>query len=698
MRGEMSDGPAQDPIRETDASSTSLPDPEVYRKLLETAPDALIVIDTEGTIVFVNTQGESMFGYAPGELIGKTIEMLVPERLRGSHRLHRANFFRHPSARPMGVGMTLVAVTRTGREFPVEISLSPALVHERMYVCAAIRDVSRLQSARDAMTRAHYQAHVAELGQRVIAARELDDVAAAVPALTARALGADVVLLYLLAAHATEFVCQASHGVPEDMRGNLNVPNRPDTAPGFVLASGDTVVVTDLPTETRFDPGPMVPSLGLVCALGVPIMGDEGPVGVLAARFRERRIFSEDDKNFMKSVANIVGSAIKYTRSEERLRHAQQLEAIGQLTGGIAHDFNNLLTVIIGNLQLVQEDGAGQDAITEPVDSALRAASSAADLTRKLLAFSRRQALRPRPIDVNELVGGMLEMIRRTLGERITILAFPDADVPRAHADPGQLETALLNLVVNARDAMPRGGRLSIETSLRVLDADYAEQADDVTPGQYVMIAVSDNGMGMPEAVLKRAFDPYFTTKGRGQGSGLGLSMVHGFVKQSRGHVAIYSEPGMGTTVRIFLPVAQEAQVHTPAKADGAIPGGSEAILMVEDDDAVRAVGARFLRQLGYRVHEAAEADAALLALETHADIALLFTDIVLPGRYGGLELAKEARMHRPGLALVFTSGYASGALQTLENLPGALIDKPYRREVLARAVRNALDGKVASG
>ena len=204
--------------------------------------------------------------------------------------------------------------------------------------------------------------------------------------------------------------------------------------------------------------------------------------------------------------------------------------------------------------------------------------------------------------------------------------------------------------------------------------------------------------MGMPEEVRKRAFDPYFTTKGRGKGSGLGLSMVHGFVKQSRGHVTIYSEPGVGTTVRLFLPIAEQARVRVPAPAEGAVPGGDETILMVEDDDAVRAIGARFLRQLGYRVHEAGEAEAALSLLETHPDIKLLFTDIVLPGRYGGLELAKEVRRSRPELALLFTSGYASGALHRLEMLPGALIDKPYRREVIARAVRDALDGRIASG
>lgn len=667
-------------------------DTEVYRKLLETAPDAIVVIEPAGRIVFMSTQGERMFGYSPGELVGQPIEVLVPERLRASHREHRGDYTARPTARPMGSDMTLIALTKGKREFPVEISLSPVEVGAATYICAAIRDVSRLQSARAAMTRAHYQAHVAELGQLVIGARELDEVAAAVPGLAARALGADVVLVYILNPQENQFVCRASHGVPEGMTEHLRVRNEATTGAGFVVAAGDSVIVSDYATEKRFEPGPMIAALGLESALAVPIIGDEGAVGVLTARFRQRRVFSEDDKNFLRSVANIVGSAIKYVHAAERLRHAQQLEAVGQLTGGIAHDFNNLLTVIIGNLQLLQDDAAGNASLLDPVEAALRAATSAADLTRKLLAFSRRQALRPRPIDVNELVGNMLDMIRRTLGERITILAYPDPNVPQAHADPGQLETALLNLVVNARDAMPTGGRLSIETARRSLDTDYAEQVGDVQAGDYVMIAVTDNGTGMPETVVKQAFDPYFTTKERGKGSGLGLSMVHGFVKQSRGHVAIYSELGRGTTVRLFLPIARGGESSAPRPAQDTTPRGRETILMVEDDHAVRAIGARFLAQLGYRVYEAGDADAALRALDAHPEIEMLFTDIVLPGRYGGVELAREVRKRRPELALLFTSGYASGAIHRMEKLPGALIDKPYHREVLARAIRNALD------
>jgi PAS domain S-box-containing protein len=686
--------PDSEPIDRAARARLDFANGEVHRQLLETAPDAIVVIDPDGRIVFANRQTEKLFDYATEDLNGRTIELLVPQRLRDGHRGHRQDYARAPTARPMGIGMTLIAVTRSGKEFPVEISLSPVRVGDTDFVSAAIRDVSHLQSARDAMTRAHYHAHVAELGQQVIGARDLDEIAAVVLAVTARALDADVAILYLLNATETEFVCRAAYGIPASAFGGLRAKNEPGTGPGYVAAAGDTVTVEDFGTEARFDPGPAVASLGLVSAMGVPIMGESSPVGVLTARFKARRAFSMDDRNFLRSVANIVGATIKYLRAEERMRHAQQLEAVGQLTGGIAHDFNNLLTVIMGNLQIVEEEAVGNDAIAQPVDAALRATASAADVTRKLLAFSRRQALRPRAVNVNELVGGMLDMIRRALGERIAIIAYPGADVPAAHADPAQLETALLNLVVNARDAMPNGGRLSIETATRYLDAAPSPASGDLQPGHYVMIAVSDNGIGMPSEVLARAFDPYFSTKERGKGSGLGLSMVHGFVKQSRGHIAIYSEIGQGTTVRLFLPFAEQAAAAHAPERDAAVPGGSETILMVEDEAAVREIGARFLTQLGYVVHQAGDVDTAVALLAEHPETRLVFTDIVLPGRRSGIELAAEVRRLRPDVALLFTSGYASGAIDRLAGFPESLIDKPYQRQTLGRAVRAALDRK----
>ena len=669
----------------TNPQPLGLPQGEDYRQLLEAAPDAILVVDLAGRILFANHQTAKVFGYAAEELSGKPIELLIPARLHEAHRRHRDSYSRAPMQRPMGIDMTLVALRRDGAEFPVEVSLSPATINGVPVVSAAVRDVSWLQSAREAVTRAHYNAQIAQLGQVMIGARELDDIAFAVPQFLITMLGADMSALFLLSSEHSELIAHGVHGLGDDASPALRFAIDAPHGPAQMLASPDQVVVQD--------GDPTAKILEHRVAIGMAIASNEGPIGVLVAYFRRQRTFSEDDRSLVRSAANIVGSAIKTMRAEDRLRHSQKLEAVGQLSGGIAHDFNNLLTVIIGNLQMIEDDVAGNAAVSEPVEAALRAATNAADLTRKLLAFSRRQALRPRPVDVNELVGGMLEMIRRTLGERITILAHPDPNVPQILADPGQLETALLNLVVNARDAMPGGGRLTIETGARDLDAEYAEDAGDLQAGRYVMIAVSDNGTGMSAEVLKRAFDPYFTTKARGKGSGLGLSMVHGFAKQSNGHVSIYSERGHGTTVRVFLPVAAPVPGAQPHTQERAMPAsGHETILMVEDSEEVLRVGSRFLTDLGYRVHHATSADEALAILDTHPEIKLLFTDIVLPGRYGGKELAEEARRRRPELALLFTSGYASGAVEGIDRLPGALLDKPYYRDALAAAVRAALD------
>ena len=667
------------------AQPLGLPQGEDYRQLLEAAPDAILVVDLAGRILFTNHQTANVFGYTAEELSGQPIELLIPKRLHAAHRRHREGFTHEPVQRPMGIDMTLVALRKDGAEFPVEVSLSPARINGVPVVSAAVRDVSWVQSARQAVTRAHYNAQIAQLGQLMIGARELNDIAFAVPQFLIAMLGADMSTLYLLNGEHTELVAQGAHGFTEEVAHDLRFAVDAKEGPGQMLASPDHVVVQNGDSAAQ--------SLRYRVAIGMAIASNEGPIGALVTYFRRPRTFSEDDRNLVRSAANIVGAAIKTMRAEDKVRHSQKLEAVGQLSGGIAHDFNNLLTVIIGNLQMIEDDVAGNAEIAQPIDAALRAATNAAELTRKLLAFSRRQALRPRPIDVNELMGGMLEMIRRALGERITILAHPEPSVAQAMADPGQLETALLNLVVNARDAMPNGGRLTIESGVRDLDAEYAEDAGDVKVGRYVMIAVSDNGAGMSAEVLKQAFDPYFTTKARGKGSGLGLSMVHGFAKQSNGHVSIYSEPGHGTTVRLFLPIADDvAGVKAQPRARAMPASGSETILMVEDSEEVLRVGSRFLTDLGYRVYQATSADQALEILDAHPDIRLLFTDIVLPGRYGGKELAEEARRRRPNLALLFTSGYASGAVEGIDRLPGALLDKPYYRDALASAVRAALD------
>jgi signal transduction histidine kinase/CheY-like chemotaxis protein len=383
-------------------------------------------------------------------------------------------------------------------------------------------------------------------------------------------------------------------------------------------------------------------------------------------------------------------------KAEAALLQAQKMEAVGQLTGGIAHDFNNLLTVIMGNLQILASQVADAPE-AELIQAAIGAAKRGADLNRMLLVFSRKQRLAPAPVDVNEMQARIVPMLRRTLGEQIAINVVPALGLPRAMADPAQLETTLLNLAVNARDAMPEGGTLTIEMADVVFDAHTAALEGDVAPGHYVMLAVSDTGVGMTPAVAARAFEPFFTTKETGKGSGLGLAMVYGFVKQSGGHVKIYSELGVGTTAKIFLPAIDDApseEAKAPVVARNH-PRGSETILVVEDADDVRQLACRLLTGLGYTVLQAQDSARALSVLESNPDVELLFTDVVLPGSMNGPELARVAVARYPDLKVVYTSGYTGGALRQFE-APGSrlpLINKPYSIDDLAHNVRSILDG-----
>ena len=393
---------------------------------------------------------------------------------------------------------------------------------------------------------------------------------------------------------------------------------------------------------------------------------------------------------------------------EERLRHSAKMEAVGRLTAGIAHDFNNLLTVVLGNLENARRQSAlAETALLRALDNATRGARRAAGLTERLLAFARRKPLDPRTIDVNVLVAGMSDLLQRTLGEEISVRVSRASDDPwTTEVDPTELEAAILNLAVNARDAMASGGELTIETANVELDAGYAAANHDVKPGDYVRISVSDTGAGMPPAVLKQAFEPFFTTKG-GRGTGLGLSQVYGFAKQSGGHVKLYSEPGLGTTAKLYLPMAREAwrdgeSQPEQQKAAADIPRGrpDESILVVEDDDDVRNYTGGSLRELGYRVFEAIDAAAALQILDREPDIRLLFTDLGLPGGVDGRTLAERARALRPSLKVVITTAYAASALIHDGRLdPGVdLVSKPFTFAALASRIREVLNRSNVDG
>jgi PAS domain S-box-containing protein len=380
-------------------------------------------------------------------------------------------------------------------------------------------------------------------------------------------------------------------------------------------------------------------------------------------------------------------------KMEQDLRQAQKMEAIGQLTGGLAHDFNNLLTVISGNLEML-ERRVGDGEAREILKEAQEAAQLGADLAKRLLAFGRRQPLHARPTDLNTLVGGLHDLLRRSLGEAIEIETRLAPGLPMIMVDPGQVENALLNLAVNARDAMPKGGRLIIETARARIEKDYAAALENVSPGDYVTLAVTDTGTGMTPEVRQRAFEPFYSTKGPGAGSGLGLSMVYGFVKQSGGHVQLYSEVGHGTTVRIYLP-AQESAAAAATAPQAAAPRAraNEIVLVVEDDPRVRRVSIRRLKELGYTVLEADSGPAALKIIDEERPIDLLFSDIVMAGGMTGTELAQEARRRRPDIKVLFTSGYAEPAVIKGGQTPNsAWLGKPYSMAELDAKLRELLD------
>jgi PAS domain S-box-containing protein len=404
------------------------------------------------------------------------------------------------------------------------------------------------------------------------------------------------------------------------------------------------------------------------------------------------------------SANRLIGTVRDITdrvRGEERLREAQRMEAIGQLTGGVAHDFNNLLQVIRGNLELLQSRVEGDERAMARLKNAMFGADRAAQLTRQLLAFARRQPLAPKVVNLSRLVSDMADLLRRTLGEAIEVETVVAGGLWNTIADPAQVESALLNLALNARDAMPSGGRLTIEITNAVLDEAYARSAGvEVAPGQYVLLAVSDTGEGMSGATKARVFEPFFTTKAEGKGTGLGLSMVYGFVKQSNGHIQIYSELGLGTTVKIYLPRSRQAETAAVAEpAEDRVGPESRTILVVEDDAAVRAATVATLEELGYGALEAADAQSALDLVEGGARFDLVFSDVVMPGPLRTRDFAQRMRVLRPAAPILFTSGYTDNAIIHQGRLDEGvnLISKPYAKAELAQRLSQLLAAQPAA-
>ncbi|TAM95788.1 MAG: PAS domain S-box protein [Rhodanobacteraceae bacterium] len=662
------------------------------------APDAMIAVDREGVIVLANAQAERMFGYAHETLQGLTLEALVPESLRHAHRTHRHDYMAQPRIRPMGIGYELMGIKRDGQEFPLEIGLSSIATEKGVIAIASVRDISETRRVRQALERAQRDGYIASISRLALESPDYELAIRRILELTTAALELPAAAILATDWRRSTFHIRASTGLSEQTAQTVtSTLGDVDSVRGAANAREHAVITSDMLRD-----GASAAAVADLARAGfhdialVPLYGRHETLGFLLALATAPGSLDEGKVNFLQSIAALLASAVQRSRTEEQLAHAQRLDAIGQLTGGVAHDFNNLLTVVSGNLQLLEAELSDRPTLQEIIDSALRAVDRGSDLTRRLLAFARRHPLQPRAVVPQPLMEELGAMLRRTLGEAILVQVDCAVDIPDVYADPNELDTALINLALNARDAMPRGGRLGIKASEATLD--NADNPWKLPPGRYVAIAVSDTGTGMPPDVQAHAFEPFFTTKGAGKGSGLGLSMVYGFATQSGGAITIDSRLGYGTCVELVLPAAA-ASAKMAGGMQSAPPGqtkAQETILVVEDETDVRTVATRFLKAVGYHVIAAASAREALDLLIASPQVDLLFSDVVLGSGMDGVELAQEARRIRPELPILLTSGYRGpgGGRRTEKSAETfELLHKPYRREQLVGAIRRVLDG-----
>lgn len=654
-----------------------MPTLETIGKFFTVVPDPMVLVDSDGVIVLASGNAYSLFGYGPDELTGKAVGCLLPERYRATHGKHLEDYFRAPTVRSMGIGMELSACRADGSEFAVEISLSPYRLADALYALAAIRDITERKRLEDARSESHRQKEIAE--ERANAAQVLANRNEALRAI----FDASPVGIYTSTKDGK--VDRWNHSAEQIF--------------GYSASEVVGLNIWDLDKTLEAEKGSSAPLLAELSH------GDGFRNLLLRRRRKDGRIvdislnaaplydFNGGDGGFVRMFEDVT----ERTLIEQQLRQAQKMEAVGQLTGGIAHDFNNLLSIIICNLELLRESLAPGSEELEMSDMALDASLRGADLIKQLLAFSRKQSLNPKKIEVNDLVQSMMSLLARSLGEQVEIILEMAQGTWPATADPVQLQTALVNLATNARDAMPDGGKLVIQTGNASLDEAYVKQFPDLNPGEYVVVTVTDSGQGMAPETVERAFDPFFTTKPAGTGTGLGLSMVFGFVKQSGGHVRIYSEPGLGTTVRLYLPRSfqKDSATDVPVAARKQSRGHGARILIVEDNHDLAKSAHRVLSEAGYEAIVAISAHEALNLLRVSAPFDILFTDIILTRGANGIELAQEAVKLKPGIKILFSSGFSEAALRESGKavVTGHFLAKPYRKEELIARIHALVEG-----
>jgi signal transduction histidine kinase len=565
------------------------------------------------------------------------------------------------------------------------------------------------------------QAAIARLGSFALREWDLMKILTEAARACAEGLGVPFCKVYQYRAEQSDLVVVAGYGWQDGVIGHEVSRADMSSPQARAFTTGKPSICDDLQAAADELP-PSYAAHGIVSSIDVIIKGnDDQPYGILEIDNDQPRDYDQCDINFLTAFANVLVEAVstaaravelqvavdqmkalveekdrllsEKNAAELQLRQTQKMEAVGQLTGGIAHDLNNILTVITGTIEILAEGVADRPelvAITKMIDEA---GARGADLTQRLLAFARKQPLQPREVDVNALVIEAANSLRRTLGEHAEVQIMLAGNTARALIDPNQLTNAILNLALNARDAMEEGGKLTIETGNVVLDDRYASINSDVTAGNYVMVTMTDSGHGIPADILDNVFEPFFTTKDVGKGSGLGLSMVYGFLKQSNGHIKIDSEEGHGTTVRIYLPQAVGAVEPAELASASSVGGGRETILVVEDDHLVRTFVVGQIQSLGYATLAAVNAAEALVVIDSPTEIDLLFTDMIMPGSMNGRQLAAKALQRRASLKILFTSGYSNEAIIHHGHLDAGvlLLAKPYRKSDLERMIRAAL-------
>jgi len=633
--------------------------------ILDAVPDAVVAVNQQGVIIQVNAQTEGLFSYTRDELIGQPIEMLVPERQRAQHHDHRASFHRLPKLRRMGSGLSLHGRRRDGSEFPVEISLSPLSASDGIFVLSVIRDISDRVRIEEELRRANeeldrrktrelrdYQnrlALIVDSSQDAIIGKNLDGI------VTHWNKGAEQIYGY----SAQEMIGRPISTIAPSERADEILEILKKIREGERVEYFESVRVTK---DGR--------RLNVSISVS-PIHDSDGKVV---------------------GASTIARNITAQKKVEDQLRQSQKMEAVGRLAGGVAHDFNNLLGIMTACSDLLQNQVTPKG--MEYVENIREAAKRGASLTRQLLAFSRRQPVQSQIVNLNDRLKEVSKLLRPLMGDDVDLVLLPRSPAAMVEADPGQLDQIVLNLAVNSRDAMPAGGKLVVETAVYDFDESFAREHPPMTAGRYVMLAVSDNGIGMDEATRSRIFEPFFTTKETGKGTGLGLATVYGIIKQNQGHVLVYSEPGHGTTFKIYLPNADHKLGLAPEAKSEELPRRREGttILLAEDDAVMRRLTRKMLEEHGYSVLEADDGQAALEALiKSNSTIHLTLTDVVMKGM-NGPELVLRVLNSHPQMKVVYMSGYTGELISNQQLVSGIpLLEKPFTRLDLLKTLDGVL-------